>query len=280
MRTYLRIFVNCFKRFGVLLGLRIGIKLLFSFGETHISLPDYPEKIIVRQGTSDIEVFEKVLVNEEYQSHLNQPETIVDLGANVGYASIFFAVRYPESQIIAVEPEPSNFAQLQRNIAAYPNITAIQKAVWPSSEPVRIGDQTAEKWQFQIEQAQPGDGGLVETVTMPELITRFEKKAIDILKIDIESAEKQLFESNASTWLDSVNLIIIELHDNLQSGCSQAFYGALANRDFDQYIVGENVFVALDLSYPRSRLANNQNAVSSANHSQAAFLDEQVALTP
>ena len=248
MRTKTRILISCFKRFGIIQGLRIAASLLLSVGETHISLPGYRERILVRQGTSDIEVFEKVLVNEEYQSHMTQAETIVDLGANVGFASIFFANRYPSSQIIAIEPEPSNFAQLQRNIAAYPNITALQKAVWPTPELVRIGDSNAEKWLFQIEPAHSADEKLVETITVPELMQRFDKGTIDILKIDIESAEKQLFERNASAWLDSVNLLIIELHDNLQSGCSQAFYGALTNHTFDQYIVGENIFVALDSS--------------------------------
>jgi tRNA1(Val) A37 N6-methylase TrmN6 len=46
--------------------------------------------------------------------------TIVDAGANIGMASIFFAQKYPDAKIIAVEAEASNFAMLARNVQPYP----------------------------------------------------------------------------------------------------------------------------------------------------------------
>ena len=46
------------------------------------------------------------------------------------------------------------------------------------------------------------------------------------MKIDIECAEKELFESNYENWLEKTNLIIIELHDRFRKRCSQSFYNA------------------------------------------------------
>jgi hypothetical protein len=48
---------------------------------------------------------------------------------------------------------------------------------------------------------------------------------IDILKVDIEGSEKEVFE-NSSTWIDRIRVIVIELHDRYKKGCSQAVWRA------------------------------------------------------
>lgn len=55
---------------------------------------------------------------------------------------------------------------------------------------------------------------------------------IDILKMDIEGSEKNVFE-NAKDWIDKVGMITVELHDRICMGCSRAFY--LASREFTRY---------------------------------------------
>ena len=50
------------------------------------------------------------------------PKTIVDAGANIGMASIFYSHRYPAAKIIALEAEGSNFAALCKNVEPYQNI--------------------------------------------------------------------------------------------------------------------------------------------------------------
>mgnify|MGYP000361339186 CR=1 FL=1 len=49
----------------------------------------------------------------------------------------------------------------------------------------------------------------------------------DLLKIDIEGAEKELFSENTDYWLGKVNMIIIELHDWMRKDCSKNFYSAI-----------------------------------------------------
>ena len=50
-------------------------------------------------------------------------------------------------------------------------------------------------------------------------------KFVDILKIDIEGAEKEVFE-NSVKWINKVGVIMAELHDNIKAGCSNAFFEA------------------------------------------------------
>jgi hypothetical protein len=56
---------------------------------------------------------------------------------------------------------------------------------------------------------------------------------IDILKLDIEGAEKEVF-SNCDKWLGNVRILMIELHDHLKPGCSSIVYSALAKFNFSE----------------------------------------------
>jgi hypothetical protein len=73
----------------------------------------------------------------------------------------------------------------------------------------------------------------------------FGLKTIDVLKIDIETSEKTVFLNNYEEWLPKVRLIIIELHDWLEPGCSTIFFEAI-NKMFGNYstlVKGENTII-------------------------------------
>jgi hypothetical protein len=68
---------------------------------------------------------------------------------------------------------------------------------------------------------------------------------IDVLKLDIESSEKELFSQNFEPWLAKTKMIIIELHDSMKAGCAKQFFEAV-NKVFPNYdlsIKGENVIL-------------------------------------
>ena len=77
--------------------------------------------VSVRPGTSDLSVFYQIFVFNKYRcvSGLRSPGLIVDLGANVGYSSAYFLSRFVDCSVIAVEPDPANFAELKKNVAPY-----------------------------------------------------------------------------------------------------------------------------------------------------------------
>ncbi|GAB4214534.1 MAG: hypothetical protein OHK0022_53200 [Roseiflexaceae bacterium] len=231
---------------GLRSGVGVALRVLAGSQMLELRLPGYPRPILARGDTSDLHVFEKVFVREEYRCFLPEARRIVDLGANVGYAALYFAQRYPEARVIAVEPDPANYALLRRNTAVYPQVVPLQAAVWSRRTHLRITNPDDASWSRRVAE-QPGDGlGGVPAITMAELLALCGDEPIDILKIDIESAEKELFDDPAAAWLDRVHVIIIELHDNLRPGCSAAFYRALSRRRFNQYIIGENIVVVQD----------------------------------
>ena len=70
---------------------------------------------------------------------------------------------------------------------------------------------------------------------------QFELSEIDILKIDIEGAEKEIFESGNLDWLSKIKILVIETHDITKPGCARAFFNALHGKFDKLYIQGENI---------------------------------------
>jgi FkbM family methyltransferase len=133
---------------------------------------------------------------------------------------------------------------LERNCGGVSCIVPRRAALWSRNTSVRVADDKAENWAFAMKEDR--GSGNIPTITIPELIREAGVPSIDILKIDIEGAEKELFSNDSSQWLPRVRLIIIELHDRFVPGCSRAFYTAITQYGFTQEVRGENVFVSLE----------------------------------
>ena len=79
--------------------------------------------VVIRKGTTDIEVFKAIFVRRNYRFPVDiKPKLIIDGGAYVGYSSLYFSLKYPQAIIIAVEPDNSNFEMLEKNTINFPNI--------------------------------------------------------------------------------------------------------------------------------------------------------------
>ncbi len=210
-----------------------------------LSLPGFGAPIIVRAGTSDKATFEQVFVSQEYDTSFTDlvPHVIVDGGANVGFATRFFAQRYPRARIYAIEPEESNFELLVRNTHHLDTVTAIRGALWNRSASLRIENPGDEKWAFRVVEAATARGDRVDGVTVADIMARARTPWIDILKLDIEGAERELFEPGCESWLGRVNLVMIELHDRLRPGCHDSLVRAIRPHDFTMLRRGEHTIL-------------------------------------
>jgi FkbM family methyltransferase len=212
-----------------------------------VLLKGMEKRILIRGGTTDIRCLEKVFLEGEYGLPFDlNPKLIVDAGANIGMATLHFARQYPQARVVAIEPEDSNFAILQRNCGWLPNAVLIQGALWPVKRALQIQDHAVDSWSFRVgEQSSAKNGASISAVTIPEILDRMGAEQIDLLKIDIEGAELELFSIRAEEWIDRVNMIAIELHDRFRPGCGQAFYSVIAKQKFIQEVKGENIFVKM-----------------------------------
>lgn len=186
------------------------------------------EAIYVRPKSPDIGVAKESLGGEfEILRHMlprDHEGLIVDAGGYIGTAAIKLARMFPRAQVVTIEPSAENYAILEKNVAGISNIAPIKAAlVHEPMGPIPLSDVGTGEWGFSI----VGGAGrevlhLTDTITLAEVRERFGGKNISVLKMDIEGAEKPLFE-HATPDLRSAQIMLVELHDRAVYGCSRYF---------------------------------------------------------
>jgi len=214
--------------------------------ETNLSVRMLNRQVTIRPGTSDLRCLDKVFIDQEYWVPFETtPRLIVDAGANIGLATLYFASKFPGAEIIAIEPEPSNYDLLVRNCSGLTNVTPWRAAVWNTNTPLKIANPDAEKFAFSVT-PEPNATSAIEALTIPQILDKSGYSTIDILKLDIEGAERELFSNGCEEWLPRVRMIIMELHDRYTTACSRTVYSKLCQFPFRQEVRGENVFILFD----------------------------------
>jgi len=144
-----------------------------------------------------------------------RPFMFVDIGANVGLFSLFVASTARAARILAIEPEPGNFARLAFNIAANPGlpITPLALALGETEGTAHIMLNARDRGGTRMV-ADGAQAGGVEVRCQPLLAVIAEAglAGIDALKIDVEGAEDKVLvpffrDAPAGLW---PGLIVIE----------------------------------------------------------------------
>ena len=194
--------------------------------------------VYLRPDTSDLDVYEEIFIKDEYGTELSNPTVIVDAGAHIGLASAAFASRYPDATIIALEPEPENYKVLQANARLYPNIHPVCAGLWNKRTHLHIQDTSVDTWSFRVVEDPSATG--IAAIDIFSLMQDFGLKRIDVLKIDIEGSEVEVLKHSAP-WIDSVDTLIIELHDRFRPGCAEALEDAVRGFDYSKSFSIESI---------------------------------------
>lgn len=195
--------------------------------------------VYLRPGTHDQEVYDAVFIRKEYDVEIPEPKLIVDAGAHIGLASVWFARRYPKAKILAIEPDDENYSMLCLNTKGL-NVTRLKQGLWNKDTNLRISNPTADNWSYRVYECQNGP---IEAVSVDFLIRRYGK--IDCLKMDIEGSEVPVLVSSKN-WIGSIDTLIVELHDKDDSGetpCLDALKYAIEGLPLRHQQKGENVFL-------------------------------------
>jgi FkbM family methyltransferase len=133
------------------------------------------------------------------------PTTILDLGANIGASAVFYRLLYPAARIVCVEPDPAIVPVLTENTRSI-GAEVVHAAVAGSAGEV-LFFPSPQSWAGSIVR-DGGEGEVrVPSVTLDELIERY---APDLIKIDVEGAEYDVFAS--STKATTARVVVGEIH--------------------------------------------------------------------
>jgi FkbM family methyltransferase len=211
--------------------------------------------IQLRNDPYDTQVFTQIFIKDELNVRLSgDPQTIIDGGANIGLATLYLHDRFPRATIIAVEPEKSNFDLLVVNTKRYPNIFCVNSGIWNKSGRLQIIDGGNGNASFTTKELTESESAVdaVTAVTITDLMSRFGIQQLDLLKLDIEGSEQNVFEENYETWLSKTEHIIVETHPHLQPDCEATVMAAIGGR-FEKSMTGEYFFFSRNRRDPAMR---------------------------
>ena len=233
--------------FGLIQGLLFFFAVKVLKTENHW-LNKFNGRLRIRRQTTDFLVFEQVFLDKDYEfPYLGEIKNVIDAGANIGLTSLFYASSHKPEKIISIEPEKNNFETLCFNCANFENITPINAALWHKKETLTIHEHDLGNWAFttSIEggSSHASTDQTIQTFTIPGLMKQFDMDIIDILKIDIEGSEYELFSNNVSGWLPKVKYLIVELHENLKPGVTDTFHKAIEPYNFKVTPKAENLIL-------------------------------------
>lgn len=190
-----------------------------------------------RPASSDMCVFRQIFIEREYAclDDVRGAGLIIDCGANVGYSSAYFLTHFPGSEVIAIEPDPDNYAVLERNLEPYNGVTLRQSAVWSHQTRLTLSEHMhgdGREWSRQVRECRSESEMGFVSVDIKSLLEGAGFRRIFILKVDIEGAEAVVF-ADCSSWIDRVDNIVIELHEDSCFGeVSEIFSRAVSGRGF------------------------------------------------
>lgn len=224
-----------------------------------VSAPAPVGRLLVRPGTPDPSVYDRILLRQalaldfcpqgrrllQESSAAERPQIVVDAGAYVGYSSIALALMFPKARILALEPHAGNFAVLEKNVGAFPNIQPIRAALWNRPGSVGIVEDGSVDWAVRIGDV-PGKEP-IPAVTMQQLMAGQPGAELLAVKLVIEGAERHVLSADTD-WLDRAKLVVWMPADWRlpQSGGGRTAIRALAPHPFDYVIRDECLFCFRD----------------------------------
>ncbi|MCE2704093.1 MAG: FkbM family methyltransferase [Bacteroidota bacterium] len=237
------------RAFGLSDGLRFFFKRIIKKAGCYRS-SRYQSDIYIRDKFADKYTFKQVFLEDQYNFKFPlTPSTMLDGGANIGLASVYFAHRFPNTKIVAVEPNEENFKMILKNTVNYPNVFAKQGGIWNDNKRLAIIDKAAYDNSFMVTEVAENTSDSLPAFSIHSIMQEQGWSTLDVLKLDIEGSEKEVFEKNVEEWLPHTRMLIIEVHDNMRKGAAKSVFAAISKYDFTFSMHHENlVFINQNLT--------------------------------
>ena len=181
--------------------------------------------------------FNQIFINNVYDFNSeSEVPFIIDAGANIGLGVLFWKKKYPKAKIIAFEPSKLAYKSLLKNVEGnkLDNVTCINKALsdtegiqnFTTNELISGSLNTDKNLALNYE---------VKTTTLGQYL----QQPVDFLKIDIEGAEKQIYEDVKNNILN-LKYIFLEYHSFInESQYLSKYLNLFESNKYRYFIEGE-----------------------------------------
>jgi FkbM family methyltransferase len=177
-------------------------------------------RFAMRGGHTDFHTFRRVFLSDEYKLGRRRFDTVLDLGGNIGCVALRVAPR--ARRVIVYEPDPNNLALLEHNLSGLAHVVVVPEAVAAESGRRQLHFAASGRWgarstlfpEFQAQRANMADAAReVSVTTLDALFATHAIERCDLLKIDVEGAEYEIFGAASADTLARIERIVGEYHD-------------------------------------------------------------------
>ena len=154
-------------------------------------------------------MIDEIFLKKNYEFIANSPNPyIIDCGANIGIADIFFKTLYPDAKVLAIEADPGIHQILSDNMHSYgfANVSCLNAAVWTKDEELFF--EVDNSWGGHIGQDPQKNSVKVQAIDFNKLLL----EPVDFLKMDIEGAETDVLLHSKELIAKNVKNIFFEWH--------------------------------------------------------------------
>lgn len=178
--------------------------------------------LIVEVPLRLLHTFKEIFMDECYLSGLEYPippsATVVDIGANAGYFSLFAVSCFVDARIFSFEPVPVNYAQLERhrNLNSSKPIKCFPKAIAGQTGEISLSFDASDSFTTSatiFKQTDQQAGSIkVPCLTLLQVLDENNINKCDLLKMDCEGAEYDILYNCSADCLHRIDQIAMEVH--------------------------------------------------------------------
>jgi FkbM family methyltransferase len=153
--------------------------------------------------------YREIFENEIYSFKPDKvPPKILDAGANIGLATIYWKRKFPNARITAFEPDPDAYQALVHNLKynGYDDVNTIKKGLWKRNGSISFKFEGTTAGRIKKHSTEKGE----RVVSVTRLLDYLDEP-IDMLKMDIEGAEAEVL-LDSKKYLDRVKNLFVEYH--------------------------------------------------------------------
>lgn len=185
-------------------------------------------------------------LRDRYNKCIKNGDTplIIDCGANIGLATLWFGRMFPRAKIISIEPDQQNLKILRLNtLPIQDRLELVEGGVWCENGGLRIINPESGSAAFRVEFKADRTQATIDAYTVSDLCRIGGSSNPLVVKLDIEGSQKYVFQKETE-WVSRTGAIVLELDDWLLpgEGTSTPFFSCLSKYDFDYLLGEESIF--------------------------------------
>jgi len=169
-------------------------------------------------------LFENLVNNIDSENllEIDKCVTMIDLGSSIGIFSAIALTKNPNLKIITVEMAESFYNICKNTFIDYPNVITLNNALHIESDKDIIyytDDENSENLgnsiiKNQYDYLNSTIEKSVKTISIKDIIKRYNLDKVSLLKMDIEGAEYDVIENLTDETLSKIDTIYLEFHDS------------------------------------------------------------------